>query len=282
MAIKFDLDEETLPEVLIPEQIQTETLPEPVKKSPVMDIELAKKQFSPYLEKIDHMVSEAEKLVVETDAANEAATFLGTSAKQLLNKIEGERKSTISDPYSFVKSVNAFVTIFTDKLEAVESMMKRKIAAYTAIREQKRREQELAQKKAADELQTRLNLEAKEKGIEPVTVVVPSVPHEPPITRTETGSSHGRKVWTFEILEPHHVRQLISDLALQWEKVSLQVTSLGHKDGEVIKGTIDKLKALAPYLVISDTEVRNAIKKGGLRDIPGIRIFQDTRTTFRT
>jgi len=285
--ISFDLDEETVPGVPISEEIQTEMLPEPVRTYPVFDVEAAKKQFAPYLEKIESMLLEATSLVVESEAGNEAATFLGTSAKQIYKKIEEERTTVISESSTYVKSVNAFVKIFTEKLEKIEAMMKQKIASYRAIQEQNRRERELAQKKAADELQAKLNLEAKEKGIEPVQVVAPLIPKEPPVTRTETGSSHGRKVWTFEITEPSFFKQLIADLAIQWEKHLEAIAKLNNGEGIPcptvnISESIKQIKNVAPYLVVSDHEVRNAIK-GGIREIvPAIRIFQDARTTFRT
>lgn len=276
--MKFDLTEEKEPVVMKSVEFQTETLPQPRTTFPILDLDVARQHFSKYLDQIEKMLKEAESLTVESEPANEIATFLGTSAKQIYKKIEDERQFYIGEPNAYVKSVNAVVKMFTEKLEKVETLMKAKIASYRAIQEQKRREQELAQRKVADELQKILNLEAKEKGIEPVKVVAPVLPKEPPVTRTETGSSHGRKIWTFHIPEPNYFRQLIADLEIQWEKMK---ASDSDENRQAIGDSIAKVREIAPYLVISDKSVRDAIK-GGVREIPGIKIFQDDRTTFRT
>lgn len=244
----------------------------PIKPSQALDLDLAKKHFNRYLTPINDMVCEAEKLVVNNEQTNETATFLGTSAKQILKKIEDERMYYVGEPNNYVKSVNAFVKIFTDKLKHVETLMKEKIAAYRAIQEQNRKEAELALQKATAELQKKLDLEAKEKGIEPTTLITPSLPKQPPVTRTETGSSYGRKVWTFEIIEPRYIRQIVSDLEIYLNKGD----NIDH-----LQESISKLKTVSRYLVFSEKEIRDAIQ-AGVREIPGVRIYQAERTTFRT
>lgn len=210
--------------------------------SNIFDIEKAKKHFEKYIEEIDKTYEVAQQLKVEDQESNKKAVEIGTSAKKLYKKIEETRKSIIEEPNSFVKSVNSFARIFTDKLKSIEQLMKQKISQYRAIEEQKRREAELKAKKAIEELQKKLEKEAKEKGIEPVKVEAPVIPAEPKITRTESGSASGRKVWTFEVVN------------------------------------IDEVPR--EYLSLNEKKVRDAVR-AGVREIPGIRIFQKEKTTFR-
>ena len=225
-------------------------LPEKKKKElaprgpyPLLDLEKAKEHFKPYIEKIDGILKQAQGLKVETDEANQIAVELGTSAKILTKQIEETRNRAISEPYSFVKSVNGFAKIFTDKLLTIESLMKQKISTYRVFQEQRRREAQLAADKATEELQKKLNKQAEKTGTAPVQVEMPIIPKQEAVTRSETGSAYGSKHWTFKIID----------------------ASLVPRE----------------YLIISETTVRNAIK-AGLRSIPGIEIFEEDRTSFRT
>jgi len=208
-----------------------------------LDLDQAKTRFSHYIEKIDSLMETAFELSVDTESSNENAVSIGTTAKALLKKIEDQRKELISEPSEFVKSVNSFCKIFTEKLQGIEDLMKQKIAQYRAVLEQRRREAELAAKKTANDLQKKLDLEAKEKGTEPVKVEAPVIPKQETVTRSETGSAYGRKVWTFKIIDVQSVPR--------------------------------------EYLVVSDSLLRDAVR-AGVRNIPGVEIFEEVRTSFRT
>lgn len=213
------------------------------KDYPVLDLASAKEHFRDYIEKIDAMKEKASALEVTTDGTNEDAVSIGTAAKTLFKKIEDQRKQIIEQPSDYVKSVNAFCKVFTEKLVFIEDLMKKKIAQYRAVQEQRRREAELAAQKAAEDLQKQLDAEAKKKGTEPVKVETPVIQKQETTTRTETGSAYGRKVWTYKIVDVKAVPR--------------------------------------EYLVVSDTLIRDAVK-AGIRQIPGVDIFEEVRTSFRT
>ena len=250
----------------------------PKQTFPILDLEAAKKRFQPYIEKIDGILKEAQDLKVETDEANQKAVEIGTSAVALAKQISAVRIQAINEPWNFVKGVNSFSSIFLDKLilndkktnanNCIEGLMKEKISTYRAFQEQRRREAELAAKKATEDLQKKLNEDAKKAGTVPVQVEMPIVPKQETITRTETGVAYGTKRWTFKVTEPHLVRKLIESLNYQ--------DGLTHQEKTIIK-----LKALVPYLCLSKAEIMNAIK-AGIREIPGIKIFEEDQTSFRT
>lgn len=208
-----------------------------------LDIEAAKERLQIYVGAVARMVEEAEALKIESEQDNERAVALGTSAKKLFNQIEDRRKAIVNEPNDFIKSVNGFCKVFSDKLKSVEDGMKRKISQYRAVQEQRRREEELRAKREAEELQKKLNAEAKEKGTEPVQVAAPILPKQQAPVRTETGSAAARKVWTFEVEDLDRVPR--------------------------------------KYLSLNEKAVRDDIR-AGVRNIEGLKIFEDARTTFRT
>lgn len=241
----------------------------------------AKAQLVEYVEKVDEMFQKAEALSIDSESTNVQATELGTTAMALFKKLDQKREDLISKPQAYVKSINSIVKALTEKLYStkkddvtVVSMTKEKITQYRAVEEQRRREREQAQQKAADELQKRLDKENEElkrklqeeaqkkaeqnaiaKGQDPTKVVVAEVKVESiqvvrPVlskkgttTRTETGAAYQKKHWTFKVVDASVVPR--------------------------------------EYLVVSDNKVRDAIR-GGLRTIPGIEIYEEDSTSFRT
>jgi hypothetical protein len=259
----------------LPEKKKKEIIPK--QAFPLLDLEKAKERFKPYLTEINSMLDLAKSIVVDTDEKNVEIVSLGTKAMKLFNELLAMKKEhpDYKIAKKFVDGINDFLKIYTEKLyspdtkkETIVSISKSKNSQYRAFQEQKRRKAELAAQKATEELQEKLNEEAKKTGTAPVQVEMPIIPKQQGVTRSETGSAYGTKHWTFEIVEPHHVRNLIDELENP------------QKDKLII---ISELKKLSPYLVLSETEIRNAIK-AGIRNpaIPGVNIFEKEGTSFRT
>jgi hypothetical protein len=76
-----------------------------------------------------------------------------------------------------------------------------------------------------------------------VTVATPVVPEVAKVTRTVEGSASQRKEWTHEILNPDEVPR--------------------------------------EYCSVDERLIRKAVK-GGVREIPGVRIYEDYITSFRS
>lgn len=248
----------------------------------------AKIQLVEYVEKVGEMFHKAEALSIDSESTNVQATELGTTAMALFKKLDQKREDLIEKPQAYVKSINSIVKALTEKLYStkkddvtVVSMTKEKITQYRAVEEQRRREREQAQQKAADELQKKLNKEAKKTGTEPIQVAMPVLSKKPTTTRTETGSAHGRKYWTFEVEDVGYIQSMMSTLDDAWLKMSTVDPPEGIK--QEFRDALTKLRKIVPYLVYADSKIRDAIK-GGLRNpaIPGINIFEKDDTSFRT
>ena len=210
----------------------------------ILDLEKAKKEFAPYQTAIANMQDQAVALEIINQETAQAAVALGGEAKKLAKKITAQAKAIVEEPEGFVKSVKAFAKMFTDPLTKVETTLKRKHEDYAYKVELDRRKAEQIAQEEAKKLQERLDQEAKEKGVAPVTVTAPVVPKQETVTRTETGTSAFiRTEWKGEIQDPDVVpREFCSP----------------------------------------DQKKINDAVKAGLRDIPGVKIFEKPISVFRT
>ena len=211
---------------------------------PKLDIRKAQAQFAEYSKAIDGVVEEAQALQVIDDPSNKLAVTIGTQAKKLYNEIEKKRKEITEDSNTFVKSVNNFAKDFTVRLKDIETNLKQKISNYQYKQEMARREAERMAREEAAKLQKRLDEEARKKHIEAPVVSAPVIPKADKVTRTEDGGRSFQKMkWTFEILD----------------------------EGRVPR----------EYCQVNPSAIRQAITMG-VREILGVRIFEESSTVFRT
>jgi len=270
------------------------------------DLDIIRPRFDDYKAEAARIATDAKSLVVKDDESLNAAVILGGNAKKISKAIDAQRKAIILEPADFVKGVNAMCKAITDSLDEAEKVAKQKIGQHQARIEMDRRKQEEAARKAAAELQAKLQAEADEANrkareeaariaraeiearqkaeaearakkdaeskaeaearaireaeevkaaiekaeaeakkheIEAPTVIAPVIPETQKAVRTEAASAHQRKVWSFEVTDAAQVPN--------------------------------------EYKLVDEALIRDAIK-GGTRVIPGVRIFEETKTIFRT
>ena len=217
------------------------------------DIEAVKPRFSEYSLKIRSMLQEAQALKIKDQATYDGAAALSLAARKLTKEIEKKRNEYLEIPEiekirEFEKNLKTFCKMFTDNLKQVEIEADGKITQYKAVIEQQRREAELAAQKATQELQDKLNKEAKEKGIAPVEVPAPVIPKDSGPVRTDHGSLSTRTYWEFKVVD-------IKKVPYEFQGVQL----VGVLDGNVRK-----------------------LIQGGIREISGLEIYSNERTVKRT
>jgi len=209
-----------------------------------LSLEAVKPDFMRYIDQVDKMVLDANTIVITNDEQLKFAVALGGEAKKITKIIDAKKKEVTAEASDFVKSVNGFCKIFTDKLDDVESSVKKKISDYQYRLEVERRKQEEEAKKAAADLQAKLNAEAKQAGVEAPIVHAPVIPVQKSVTRTETGtSSYQVKRWICTIEDADKVPRLYCE----------------------------------PSKKLLDEAVKH-----GVREIPGCKIEEKTETRFRT
>lgn len=195
-----------------------------------------------YDEQIDKMVALAEAMEIKDDASNEQAVRMAAQAKRLNGAIEDARTAFVKPHNEHVKQVNCLSKVYQGRLAQIETGLKRKISVYSQEKELERRKQEEAARKAQAEVQAKINAEAKAAGVEPVKIEAPAVPAQDKVVRTEAGTASQRKVWKFEVMDPAAVPRA--------------------------------------YLLVDEKSIREAVKMG-VREIPGVRIYEETETIIR-
>lgn len=273
--------------------------------APRLDLDVVRPRFEDYKNEAHRIVTDAKEIIVQDQEGLNIAVMIGGNAKKIAKAIDVQRKAIILEPSEFVKGVNAICKTITDALDEAERVTKQKIGQYQAKAELERREAERKAREAAEALQRKLReeaeaanrkaqeearkraeeeqrikrereeAEARERGakdaelkaiadkaererldairqaeeeaaknaVEAPTVIAPVVQDAPKVTRTEAGSASQRKVWTFDITDP----------------------------GEVPR----------EFCSPDPAKIRDAVKMGG-RMIPGVRIFEDVKTVFRS
>ena len=248
-----------------------------------LDLDTVRPGFERHKQEAARIAADAKALTVQDQESLNTAVALGGNAKKIAKAIDAQRKAIILEPSEFVKGVNGLCKMITDSLDEAERITKQKIGQHQAKVELERREAErkakeatealqkklddeaaAANKKAADEAKAKAEEEARAKGASPEevkaevakaeedaakiavvapTVVAPVVQEAAKVTRTESGSASQRKVWTFEIINEKAVP--------------------------------------AEYRIIDEQLIKDAVRMG-TRDIPGVRIFEETKVVFRT
>jgi hypothetical protein len=208
-----------------------------------LDIDAARRAFEPYRQRIAQMHADADALEIATDEGEKQAVDAAAQAKKLVNALEDQRKTVIGEPDKFVRTVNGFVRGFRQPLDEVVNTLRQKIGAFQYQKELERRKIEAAMREEAARLQEKLKAEAAQAGVEPPPLMPVPAPRPDSITRTEQGASASiRTAWTAEITDPDQVPR--------------------------------------EYCSPDQTKINQAVK-AGVRQIPGVRIFEKPTTILR-
>lgn len=218
--------------------------PEVLAPGPVLSLDAVRPQFAKYIAEVDKMVADAQAIEIKDEDSQKFAVALGGQAAKIAKAIDAKRKDVTAEASEYVKSVNGFCKLFTEKLDSTVKTVKSKIGQYQSRIQLERREAQRKADDAAKKLQEDLDKEAKEKGVEPVQVAAPIVPKEETVVRTETGSTaHFRVTWKAEVLD----------------------------------------ESLVPRSFCSpDMRKINDAVKMGTRTMPGVRIWEDKQPVLRS
>ena len=292
-----------------------EEAPEIVTVTPIMSLEAVKPRFMQYVAQVDRMVADAQAVEVTDSDREKFAVALGGQAKKIAKALEAQEKEVTQDARDFVAAIRGIVDGFTDKLVAntkrsntdcIELVLKKKIGDYQYSIELKRREQEAAAKKAAQELQDRLNREAEEanrKAREEAMRLAQAEAEKKRLADEEEARKRGAKKAEMEVLakkaeeervaalqkaeEEAKSREIVApivpDIVIpaheQVVRTETGATSYQQKRWtfEIIDPDLVPRGACSP----DPAKIRDMVKSG-VRQLPGVRIYEVTDTKFRT
>ena len=206
-------------------------------------IEPIQKELEQYKPKLAELEKQAKALKVTDNETFQISIDGAGTAKTLLKAIDG-RKAEQTGPYrEFINKVNNAAKFFTDPLKRVAEEFSRKGGDYQYQLELARKKQQKAIEEANRKLQEDLDKQAKQDGIEAPVVTPVKAPKPENVYHTEGGhSQHLRKPWVGEIEDP--------------EKVPHEYC-------------------------IPDQKLINQAVKMGVREIPGVKIYQKVTAVHR-
>lgn len=201
------------------------------------------KELEVYKPKLAKLEKQAKDLKVVDPETFQAAIDGAGTAKGLIKVIEG-RKAEITTPYrEFVNKVNNAAKFFTDPLKRVAQEFSRKSGDYQYQQDLARKKQEKLIAEEAAKLQKKLDAQAKKDGVEaPVVAEVKPQKVENVIHTAGGHSQHLRKQWVGEIEDP--------------EKIPHEYC-------------------------VPDQKLINQAVKMGVREIPGVKIYEKVSAVHR-
>ncbi len=185
----------------------------------------------------------AKSLVVDAAGVVKATEILSTIAT-VKKKAEEQRKILVQPLQQKEKEINQAFKEALAPLVTADTVLRGKIQDYHAYQEKLRLEEEERLRKLAEKEQKRLEKKAEKRGeTPPPPMPIPIVPQVAKTVKTEAGSASIKTYWTWEL--------------------------------------VDINKVPREYMELNEKAVNMAVKMG-IREIPGIRIFQTQTVAVRT
>lgn len=249
-----------------------------------MSLESVKPDFNKYLSRIKQMAADAQAVEVKNEDSLKFVVALGGEARKIAKAIEMKRKEIIADPSDFIKQVNNFAKQFTEHLNSIEAIAKRKVSDYQYQQELERRKREEAARKAAAELQEKLRREAEEANRKAREEATRKAEEE---ARARAASEAEIAAAKKKAEEEAKAREVVAPVVQ--EPIVPKESNVTRSESGVaayqrktwtfeIK---DERQIPREYLKVDESKIRDAIKMGA-REIVGIRIYESSTTVFRS
>lgn len=231
-----------------PEICQTDgQTPPPPMPSGGLSIKAAMMRLVGYVARCNNLVNTIQGLDVKDEPARLLATELGAGAAKLVKAVNAERDQIIGPANEFVKSVRNLAVSLTEPLGSAKEIAAQKINTFNQMLkvEQAKRDKEAREKTVAD--QAFMDAMADKAGVAPVILEPPKVQATKTKARTAAGTSYQHKEW-------------------KWAE---------------IEGKFDEVPAEYKLTILDAKKIGEAVK-AGVREIPGINIFELSDTRFRS
>jgi hypothetical protein len=183
-----------------------------------------------------------EAIEIKSEEENLLAIETGKIIATLTKKLETERKRLVDPLNAQVKEINSSFKPYSDALEGLQATLKKKLVMWAEEKERLAREKAERQRRAMEELRKKELEEASKAGIEAAPALVLPVKEAEKTVHSDTGSATAGKRWTFEIVDANAIPR--------------------------------------QYLKVDEPSIRAAIRDGA-REIPGVRIYQETSISIR-
>lgn len=190
------------------------------------------------------LVATAEELVIIDDLAAADATSTLAFIAGVKKRIEEKRTFFVKPLNDQVKKINELFKETAAPLARADYILRGKLLAYQMDVRRKKKEEDDRLRALAEKEQKRLEKQAEKKGLPaPPPVVVPVSQAPAKTIQTGMGSATSKTVWDFDIIDEDQIPRA--------------------------------------YLVVDQAKIR-AVVKAGVREIPGVKIFQTEQLAVRS
>ncbi len=210
-------------------------------------ITIIRTELSQYETACADLTKEALEMTVTGPESESAAVTLGSKMDALVKEIERRRKSMVQEPNQYIKSINNLAKVYQDKLNPGITSLKGKLSVYVYEKRMAAQRKAEAEAKARAELQAKIDAETAELNAEAKARDENAKPIEAP------------KIEAPLTAEPPKTTRTEVGKATQVTTWTFKVT--------------DPAKVPAEYLVVDERLI-------GIRQIPGVEIFEETKTRF--
>jgi hypothetical protein len=237
------------------------------------DLEVCKTRFDElFKERISEMKELADKIEVKTPDDDKVVVQLGTAAKGLTKRVKDTMDRILGENeiqlvLNYVDGVKAVAKMFVSDFDGIERTSRKKHADFQYLLELERRKLEQKQREERDRLQKEMNEKAKAAKVVAPILPTPSVSKEQPVVRTESGSASIRTEWVFR-LRSENIDNLLRNIPLKYWKVQYEAD-------------YDAKPPKLPSIVLDSALIRADIKSG-IREIPGIEVYERPVSIFRS
>jgi hypothetical protein len=260
--------------------------------APTLSVAAVKPSFDQYFKKAELMVLSASKMEVKDEETNRIAVSLGGEAKKIAKMIDAQCKEVTQEAADFVDGVKGLCKIITEKLVAntkktngacIEITLKNKITAYQSKVELERRKIEEAARKAAAELQVKLDAEAEaanRKAREEAERIAEAEAKKRKATQAEIDAA--KKAAAEEAAKHEIQAPQVPDLIIpKQETVTRTETGTSSYQVKSWKCTIIDAPLVPRQFCEPSQKYLNDAVKQGVREIPGCKIEEISETRFR-
>lgn len=228
-----------------------------------------------YRPELNRMVEMARAHKVTDVASQNQAVEMGTQSQKFISKINLLVKSTIEEADDFVRTVRNTGKVFTEPLETIKKDMGSKIDIFVAAERRRKAELEEIARREARELQDRLNREAREKAEE-----------EAKVRAQLEAELRGVPVEEIPVVVEPVQEVTFFEPVVEQTKTTVRAESGSgtayQRKGDWTYRLTDMSKVPIEYLLVNGPLVNKKIK-GGVRDIPGLEIYQaESKTQFKS
>jgi septum formation inhibitor MinC len=261
--------------------------------APVLSLMAVKPQFAQYVQKVETMVVDARAIAVSDDESLKFAVALGGESKKICKIIEAKRKEVTAEASDFVDSVNGFCKIFTEKLvlnakksnaDSIEAVLKNKITSYQSRIELERRKQEEAARKAAAELQAKLQAEADEANRKAREEAAKKAEEEARKAKASKAEIDAARKKAEEEAKKHEIQAptVVAQVFEQTNNVTRTESGASSYQVKEWKCFVEHPDEVPREFCRPDGMLLNQAVKQGMRMIAGCKIEEVSSTRFRT